>query len=149
MRMRDIMSSDVETITAQESLSAARQRMSLRRIHHLVVVDRGVVVGIVSSRDLKGARGDSSVGELMSENPVTVDPEVTVRKAANLLRGHIIGCLPVLDGKKLVGMVTISDLLTLLGSGAERPVERAKRWTLKHRGPRAVQQKRAARRANA
>lgn len=130
------MSWEVETIAPGDSLSEARQHMSLRRIHHLVVVERGAVVGILSSRDCKNVGNDATVAEIMSPDPVTVDPNETVRRVANLLRGHLIGCLPVLDGKKLVGMITISDLLELIGRGAERPVEQGKRWTLKHRGPR-------------
>jgi CBS domain-containing protein len=72
----------------------------------------------------------------MAGDVVSAAPDLTVRQAANKLRGRVIGCLPVIDGKKLTGIVTFSDLLELLGRGAVRPVERGERWTLKHRGPR-------------
>ena len=72
----------------------------------------------------------------MSRDVVTVEPTTTVRQAANLMRGRYLGCLPVVDGGKLVGMVTTSDLLELLGRGAIAPSPRAERWTLKGRGPR-------------
>jgi len=119
--------------------------MSLHRIHHLVVMERADVLGVVSSRDLKGVPAETPIADVMSSEAITADASTTVRRAANLLRGHIIGCLPIVDGRKLVGIVTISDLLTLVGTGAERPVEQGKRWTLKHRGPRRVQERRAAR----
>jgi hypothetical protein len=59
------------------------------------------------------------------------------------MRGHIIGCLPVIERGKVAGIGTLTDLLDLLGRGVQKPVAMGKRWTLKHRGPRTVQQRRA------
>lgn len=141
MRLKDIMTRGVKTASRDDSAQEAWQRMRLARIEHLVVLDDGRVVGILSDRDLGGPRGTSirrgaRVGELMSGRVVTARPETTVREAANLLRGRSIGCLPVLERGRLVGIVTTSDLLELLGRGAERPIERSVRWTLRERGPR-------------
>jgi len=61
---------------------------------------------------------------------------MTLRQAANLLRGRTIGCLPVVEGGELVGILTTTDLLELIGRGAEKPVAKGKRWVLKGRGPR-------------
>lgn len=120
--------------------------MRARRTHHLVVTEGKNVVGVVSDRDV-GARAldrkATTVAEVMTSQVKTAPPNATVRQVANLLRGHIIGCLPVVDKGRLVGIVTITDLLDLLGRGAERPVEMAKRWTLKHRGPRRQKAQRA------
>lgn len=142
MRLKEIMSSPVETATLDESADEAYDRMRLRRIHHLVVVDGKAIVGVLSERDLGGRKGASlrkgrAVADVMTEGVHTAAPTTTVREAANLLRGHVIGCIPVVERGKLVGMVTIADLLELIGRGAERPVAQGKRWTLKHRGPRA------------
>ncbi|HET7451198.1 MAG TPA: CBS domain-containing protein, partial [Thermoanaerobaculia bacterium] len=52
------------------------------------------------------------------------------------LRGRSIGSLPVLESEKLVGIVTTTDLLTLIGKGAERPIAKPPRWVMKGRGPR-------------
>jgi acetoin utilization protein AcuB len=123
--------------------------MHFLRIHHIVVVDTdGKVEGIVSERDLGGRHGSSvrsklTIGELMTSPVVTATPDTTVREAANLLRGRSIGCLPVVRRKRAIGMVTIADLLELIGRGAERPVPKSTRWTLKHRGPRRVPAARA------
>jgi CBS domain-containing protein len=50
------------------------------------------------------------------------------------MRGRTIGSLPVVEKGRLAGIVTVTDLLDLIGRGVERPVEKGKRWTLKHRG---------------
>ncbi len=76
--------------------------------------------------------GSVHVGDLMTVPAVSVAPDLTVRKLANLLRGRTIGCLPVIDGKRLVGIVTISDLLDLLGRGIDRQLPRPRR-PLHHR----------------
>jgi CBS domain-containing protein len=75
----------------------------------------------------------------MTSQIVFAKPTTTLRQAANQLRGRSIGCLPILDNGKLVGIVTVSDLLELVGRGIERVVPRSKRWTLRHRGPRQKQ----------
>jgi CBS domain-containing protein len=146
MRIQEIMSKRVETASPSLTAGAALLQMKSGRIRHLVVVDSGKVVGIVSDRDLRGAssRDDLNskrVGELMTPQVVSIQPTTTLREAANLLRGHKIGCLPVFDREKLAGIITVSDLLDLIGRGCERPVAKSRRWTLKHRGPRRRQQK--------
>jgi len=112
--------------------------MKMKRIHHLVAMRGSEVVGVVSSRDLDSlgpsSRG-ASVEDVMSP-AITASPEMTLRKAANLLRGRTIGCLPVLETGRLVGILTITDVLNQVGRGSERPVTKGKRWILKGRGPR-------------
>jgi CBS domain-containing protein len=145
--MNEIMSAPVACIDATATGDAAWNEMRMQSSHHLVVKQGRDIVGIVSSRDLAQGR-DRLVAELMTRDVVTADPETTVHKAANLLRGRYIGCLPIVDHGKLVGIVTTSDLLELLGRGAISPSPRAQRWTLKGRGPRKrphVEPKRGAR----
>jgi CBS domain-containing protein len=74
----------------------------------------------------------------MSEPVVTVEVTTTVRQAANLMRGHSIGCLVVTGSDRsgrVKGIVTVSDLLELVGRGLDRGAATSKRWTLKHRTP--------------
>jgi acetoin utilization protein AcuB len=92
----------------------------------------------VSSRDLGGERGaamrkGTNVSDLMTPQAVTAKPVTTIRQAANLMRGRTIGCLPVLEDGKLKGIVTVTDLLELLGRGLERPVARTERAMLSRR----------------
>lgn len=136
MRLGDIMSTPVFTISQRAGVAEAEATMREKGVRHLVVLDGRDVAGVLSRRDLGEAGRGEGVAGAMSRTVVTASPRTTVREAANLLRGHTVGCLPVMDKGRLVGMVTISDLLTLLGQGVERPVPRSTRWTLKGRGPR-------------
>jgi CBS domain-containing protein len=141
MRLGDIMTTDVAAAEPGEPAEQAFARMRARGIHHLVVMDGRKVAGVVSASDLGGpngrpARVEKTVGELMTRHFVAVDRETTVRRAANLLRGRAVSCLPVVEAGRLCGIVTVSDLLELIGRGVERPVVRSKRWTLRHRAER-------------
>jgi acetoin utilization protein AcuB len=139
MRVQDVMTRRVETVSADDPAADALERMRQRRIRHLVVTLNHEIAGVLSSRDLVSlplSEGAPLVRDLMTSPAVSIEPDATLRQAANLLRGRSIGCLPVLEGKKLVGILTTTDLLELIGRGAERPIARGKRWILKDRGQR-------------
>jgi len=138
MRVEEIMTRRVETISAGLPVGAAIERMRQKRIRHLVVMQEGRLAGIVSDRDMGSVDPASApnVEQVMTAPAVSATPDMTVRKAANLLRGRSIGCLPVVEEGDLVGIVTTTDLLERIGRGAERPISRGKRWILKGRGPR-------------
>jgi acetoin utilization protein AcuB len=130
MRLVDIMSSPVATIESSESAEAATNLMQERGIHHLVVTDKGKAVGVLSARDLGGPRGVAlrwagTAGEIMSGHIYTAGPQTTVQEAANMLRGRAIGCLPVVDGERIVGIVTITDLLDVLARGGKPVSDRS------------------------
>jgi acetoin utilization protein AcuB len=143
MRLDDIMSTEVKTIAPNASVGEARTLMDTAGVHHLIVVEGGQVVGVLSARDLGGrasnGRGEGDrarVESIMSPHVVSMAPDATIRQAANRLRGRGIGCLAVMDGPKLRGIVTTTDLLELIGRGVERPIERSVRWTMSSRGSR-------------
>ena len=130
------MSVEVITIGADDPASVARATMSQHRIRHLVVVEGGRLVGIVSERDLGGPRksasgSDPSVRDLMAADPVSASPATTLRQAANLMRGRTIGCLLVVESERVVGIVTTTDLLEQLGRGTTRPTVRTERPPLR------------------
>ena len=125
--VRDIMQEKVVTIGAGDSLSTVEDIMRLGGVRHLPVVHGGKLVGIVSERDLLrislsalNTSGNPErraflhaldIGRAMSVPPIVVEPLATVEKAALLLAEHKIGCLPVVDGDDLVGLVTATDVL--------------------------------------
>lgn len=114
--VQDLMTTAVRTIPRDLDTAAARHLMRKARIHHLIVTERGRILGVLSQRDLGGTREESlpagSVEGVMRSNVVAIAPEMSIRAAAAMLRGYDIGCLPVVDGKRLVGILTTSDLLT-------------------------------------
>lgn len=125
MRLRAIMHTKVETVSPRASGAAALEQMRRAGIRHLVVCDGKRVVGVLSERDVAtmGSLGQvETVGEIMSSPAVTCSPDRTLRQAVNLLRGRSIGCLPIVEDEKVVGIVTTTDVLDLVGAGAERPV---------------------------
>lgn len=129
MRLEELMQPRVVTIDSDESATAAWSQMRRHRIRHLMVTSRGDLVGVLSERDLGGRHGEPArkgrlVAEMMSRRIVSGTPAMTLRQAANLMRGRMIGSLPVLDDGKLVGIVTATDVLDELGRGSTRPTRR-------------------------
>jgi CBS domain-containing protein len=131
MRVQDVMTPDVRTISAAETAEAAFTSMKALNIHHLVVHDGdAALVGVVSMHDLgaptqDGFRRNHRVADVMSTQVVTADPEMTIRQAANLMRGRSIGCLPVVQrGRtpRIVGILTRFDLLGVIGKAVDGPV---------------------------
>jgi CBS domain-containing protein len=121
----------------------ARELMRLKKIRHLVVVEGSQLIGLVSAHDLdRGPAMAPTVAEVMSRQVVTVSPETTLKKAANLMRGRSVGSLVVTDADgAVVGIVTVADLLDLLGRGADRQLSSAKRPALHYRVPHRKQRR--------
>lgn len=121
MRVGEIMTREVRTVGRYEPARAAFQTMGTHGIHHLVVMEGRRVLGVLSEGDLGGRLGEvvregHTVEDLMVKDPVVVNEATTIRQAANLMRGRNVGCLPVVQGAKLVGIVTVTDLLELVGN---------------------------------
>ena len=127
MFIRDLMQREVVTLRASDTLGLAEDIMQLARIRHLPVLSAGIVVGIVSQRDLYRAAVSSMlqlkrsaerewlasvpVRAVMSPNVVTAAPDDSVHTAVKLMLRHRIGCLPVIEHGKLVGLVSETDCL--------------------------------------
>jgi len=128
-RVRDVMRRNFITISREENLLEALQLMRLARLRHLVVVNEGVLVGILSYRDLQdeliacldpGSPDASAVEQIgvvdrMSSSPFSIVPDATLSEAASRLDRLHVGCLPVVEpgeqGLRLVGLLTEMDLL--------------------------------------
>jgi CBS domain-containing membrane protein len=131
LRVTDVMSRDVQVVKRNDQLSVADTLMKQARIRHLPVLDEdGLVCAVVSQRDLfrgallralgYGARAEEAmlrqvpVKEAMSAEIHTIGPDATVADAARVMVERKVGCLPVVDGGKLVGIVTETDFVKLV-----------------------------------
>jgi tRNA nucleotidyltransferase (CCA-adding enzyme) len=136
MRIQDVMSKPVVTVAPDTDIATARERLSGGGIDHLVVVDGKRVVGVVAGRDILRIADDQPVAAFMSREVVTIEPEATLRRAAGIMRGRGVGSLLVVDGSRLTGIVTTSDLLTALAKGDTHAAPSPERVILRKRGPR-------------
>lgn len=122
MRLQDIMNREVETVSPGDTTVFANDVMWRKRIHHLVVMEEDEVVGILSDTDLGGPEATEipdgqQVFQVMTKDIVTATPEMLVDRAINIFRERRISCLPVLDGDRLVGIVTTTDIDNLAKRG--------------------------------
>lgn len=136
MRLQEIMTTGVVSIGPDESANSAWSRMEREGIRHLVVTEGKHLLGVLSERDLGGRHGRDVrrgrvVRDLMTAQVAVATPATTLRQAANLMRGRLIGCLPVVENGRLVGIATATDVLDELGRGSSRPAVRAKRQDMR------------------
>lgn len=132
MLIREVMHPDPLTISPETPLCDAYKLMQDNGIRHLPVMENDKLVGIVTDRDLRLATSrlakrpfnpDDQVKEIMSHPVETASPSDPIEIATQLMRELKIGCLPVLENQKLVGIVTSADLLDamLRLTGVYRP----------------------------
>lgn len=129
MFVRDIMTTDLTTLREDEALLDATLILARGGFRHIPIVKGSELVGIVTERDVKhytpsvlsGITQEeynrlmeaTPLSKIMRRNPVTVEPGRTVYEACQLLYDHRIGCLPVVQGKELKGIITTTDVLSL------------------------------------
>uniref|UniRef100_A0A7V4G7X8 CBS domain-containing protein n=1 Tax=Desulfobacca acetoxidans TaxID=60893 RepID=A0A7V4G7X8_9BACT len=127
MKVRDIMVKELATLDINDELSLANDIMRLGRIRHLPVLEGETLVGIISERDLfrsslaqalgygdKGSREVMKtlrIKDVMVKQVVSVSPDLPLKDAVVLMVERKIGCLPVVEGGKLVGLITETDIL--------------------------------------
>jgi len=110
------MVKDVVTITSKSAIKDALMVMKKHSVRHLPVVDQGSFVGLVALGDLKQAIIASmieqlKVSDVMIREPYTITRETTLEKAAQIIYEKRIGCLPVVEDDKIVGILTVNDIL--------------------------------------
>jgi CBS domain-containing membrane protein len=137
MRVRDLMTSVVYTLTPRDDLFAVQNVMDEHNIRHIPVVDRDQdLVGLVTMRDLLRSRSprddelplemrearmhDMRVAEVMTQGVATIEPDSDLQEAALLMLDNKFGCLPVVQGSRLAGILTEADFVRYF-SEADRP----------------------------
>lgn len=125
MLVKEIMTQTVVTVTPEDSLRRADELMMRGRFRHLPVVKEGRVVGIISDRDIRvplfleprddvlQLMAERSVSQIMRHPVMTASPGMAVEQAAAIMHEKKIGCLPVVEGERLVGIVTESDIFRI------------------------------------
>lgn len=123
MLVEDIMKTKVVTVTPADSIAEALRRSRDGRFRHLPVVEGDRLVGVVSDRDLRAAvpvlvtEGAEDILErmtvdlVMHTDVIVAHPLDPIEDAARLMYEHKIGCLPVVSGERLVGIITETDVL--------------------------------------
>lgn len=133
LMVRDLMTEGAFAVGVDDNLETIRTLMEERNIRHAPVVGSGgVLLGLVTQRDLirNTLRSDAlppqaaaeamqmtTAGEVMTLNPVTAEPDQDIRDAARVMLDNKYGCLPVVEGARLVGIVTESDFVRFLAAG--------------------------------
>jgi CBS domain-containing protein len=114
MYVKHLMSRKISTIEPRADVQQVRDRMQNERIRHLLVCEKnGRLIGVISDRDLHNVQAKTAE-DMMTANPITVEPNSLVSPAVTLLINRRISCLPVVDGEQLVGLLTTTDLLMAL-----------------------------------
>jgi acetoin utilization protein AcuB len=117
MKVKNWMKTDPVTIERSALLQEAAELMEEHAIRHLPVVEDDQLVGFITQTDLRQYFFPSMVQkipvhEVMVVNPITVDVNSSIEKAARLIHDFKIGGLPVMDKHKLVGVITSSDIVS-------------------------------------
>lgn len=117
MKVKNCMQKNLIVINKAALLQEAAALMKKHSIRHLPVVEEGQLVGFITESDLRqysfpSQEKEIHVHEVMVLNPITVNINASIEKAARLIHDYKIGGLPVLDKKKLVGIITAIDLIS-------------------------------------
>jgi acetoin utilization protein AcuB len=138
MKIRDVMTWNVVTVSSDTPIMEARKIMDTHKIRRLPVVDKGKLVGMISKEriarsgpspatslsvwEINYLLAKMTVKEVMTKDVVTVHPDMTVEAAIALAQSKGVGALPVMEDHKLLGIATTNDffykiLNPLLGIG--------------------------------
>ena len=130
VRVRDVMTTTPVTVSPEYSLQHALELLEKHQIHELPVVEQGRLIGIVTGGDLKlmtpayplfptqeeirQTLRDLKVASAMTIEPVTISPDVTLLAATQQLYECSIGSLLVAEGDRLLGIISVSDILRII-----------------------------------
>lgn len=116
MRVSEIMTPTVKTVSPSDAVQKAAQIMQQVNCGSVPVTENGRVVGIITDRDIalkviaEGNGADASTKSVMTHGAVTAHPDTDAREAANMMAEHQVRRLPIVKDQKLVGILAIADL---------------------------------------
>ena len=135
MKVRELMTGAPITVSPDTPVFDARQTMIKERIRHLLVIEADRLVGIVTDRDIRlnlPSQATSlsmwevnyllaklTVSKVMTTSVIIIGPDQEAPDAARLMLEHKIGALPVLDGSRLIGILTETDVLRAFARGSQ------------------------------
>ncbi|MFM2416636.1 MAG: hypothetical protein RL385_1359 [Pseudomonadota bacterium] len=122
MRVADIMTRELLTISSAESVSLALARAQERDVHHLLVVELGRLKGVTCICDLRDRPPKAELREVLRRAPEVIWPQSTLKQAARRFIDKGVSCFPVCDGAELVGVITRGDLRRSVIAEDELPV---------------------------
>ena len=136
MTVQSIMSTRLVTVEMDDKLKVVKDIFDTMNFHHLLVVDEGLLVGVVSDRDLLRALSpflgsvveserdvatlNRRVHQIMTRHPITLGPQATLAEAAALFLAHNISCIPIVDSEfRPAGILSWRDMLRSLSPPQE------------------------------
>jgi acetoin utilization protein AcuB len=130
MKVRDRMNRDPVVLAPGDNLRKARQLIAEHGFRRFPVLDNGILVGVVTDRDVRNADMSSAIlqekkqedyvldkvqiGGIMTRDPITIAPDAPLIVAAAIILKNKIGGLPVVEEGRLVGIITETDLIATL-----------------------------------
>ncbi|MEH7493967.1 CBS domain-containing protein [Neobacillus niacini] len=114
-KIRDIMTDQVECCTLLDNVFEVAVKMKELNVGAIPIVDKDKLVGMITDRDIvvRGVAekhpGSTKVEDIMSDKLITISADASTKEAANLMAEHQIRRLPVVEGDKLVGIISLGD----------------------------------------
>lgn len=115
--VRTQMTKDPVSVAPDASLAEVRAKLRGGGFRFVPVVDEGRLVGVITDRDIRlysAQAADIEVGSVMTAEAATVSPRASIREVARLLVECDVGGFPVVEGQKLIGVITTTDVLKAL-----------------------------------
>jgi CBS domain-containing protein len=134
-QLLQVKGTEVFSVAPQDSVLRAIEVMATRHVGALLVMDQGSLIGIISERDyarkviLKNRSShDTSVSDIMTSPPVSVTPEDTVHRCMEIMTAGRFRHLPVVKGGRVVGMLSIGDLVKAVIQEQTEHIEQLERY---------------------
>jgi acetoin utilization protein AcuB len=124
------MTADPETMEASQSLLDAVLLLKRKDVRHIPILENGLLAGVLTDRDIARCAPsmllplppqeynrvfeETLIGKVMTHSPITIAPDASLAEAVGLVSRNHLGCLPVVEGTKLVGIITVNDMLRAL-----------------------------------